>query len=74
MRRDVLDPPVIAPVSEPVGAAADVLDRVSWDFDAEDELLSPLVTTERYFRDSRGVTMTKVDRGAMSRGPDVLKE
>ena len=39
------------PRSQPTGAAADVLDRVAWDFDPEDDLVSPLVTTERYFRD-----------------------
>jgi hypothetical protein len=27
------------------------LTLLNWDFDPEDELLSPLVTTERYFRD-----------------------
>lgn len=36
---------------QPAGPAADLLDRVAWDFDPEDELLSPLITTERYFRD-----------------------
>ncbi len=35
----------------PAGPAADVLDGVAWDFDPEDEYVSPLVATERYFRD-----------------------
>ncbi len=35
----------------PAGAAAEVLDGVAWDYDAEDDLVSPLVSTERYFRD-----------------------
>lgn len=39
------------PQPQPGGQAADVLDRVEWDYDPEDDLLSPLVTTERYFRD-----------------------
>jgi hypothetical protein len=30
---------------------ADVLDGAFWDFDPEADLLSPLVTTDRYFRD-----------------------
>jgi len=33
------------------GTGADVLDRVRWDYDPEGEQLSPLVSTERYFRD-----------------------
>ena len=45
------DDPRRAPRAQPSGPAADVLDRVAWDFDPEDDLLSPLVTTERYFRD-----------------------
>ncbi|MDY7091692.1 MAG: hypothetical protein SX243_01835 [Acidobacteriota bacterium] len=32
-------------------ALGDLLDRVSWDYDPEAERLSPLVSTERYFRD-----------------------
>lgn len=36
---------------QPAGPVADLLDKVVWDFDPEDELLSPLVSTERYFRD-----------------------
>lgn len=32
----------------PVG---ELLDRVRWDYDPEAELLSPLVSTQRYFRD-----------------------
>ncbi len=36
------------PSSDPT---ADVLDDVDWEFDPEDELVSPLVSTERYFRD-----------------------
>ncbi len=39
------------PARQPAGPTADVLDRVAWDYDPEDDLLSPLVTTERYFRD-----------------------
>ena len=30
---------------------ADVLDGAFWDYDPEADLLSPLVTTDRYFRD-----------------------
>lgn len=45
------DDPRRAPRAQPSGPAADVLDRVAWDFDPEDDLLSPLVTTDRYFRD-----------------------
>lgn len=30
---------------------ADILDGAFWDFDPEADLLSPLVTTDRYFRD-----------------------
>ena len=30
---------------------ADTLDTVRWDYDPEGEELSPLVSTERYFRD-----------------------
>ena len=30
---------------------ADVLDAAFWDYDPEADLLSPLVTTDRYFRD-----------------------
>lgn len=30
---------------------ANVLDEAFWDFDPEADLLSPLVTTDRYFRD-----------------------
>ncbi len=30
---------------------ADVMDSVKWDYDPEDDDLSPLVSTERYFRD-----------------------
>lgn len=37
--------------AQPGGPTADTLDRVVWDYDPEDELLSPLVTTSRYFRD-----------------------
>jgi hypothetical protein len=33
------------------GSGADILDRVRWDYDPEGEQLSPLVSTERYFRD-----------------------
>ncbi len=39
-------------MSEPRSAPlAEVVDSVRWDYDPEDEHLSPLVTTERYFRD-----------------------
>ena len=41
-------PAVPKPSSDPT---ADVLDGVDWEFDPEDELVSPLVSTERYFRD-----------------------
>ena len=46
-------PPRTTPLqkAQPAGSAADLLDGVTWDFDPEDDLLSPLVTTERYFRD-----------------------
>ena len=46
-------PPPATPAQkpQPAGAAADLLDGVTWDFDPEDDLVSPLVTTERYFRD-----------------------
>ncbi len=37
--------------NQPTGPVADVLDGVAWDFDPEDDFVSPLVTTERYFRD-----------------------
>ena len=30
---------------------ADEMDRVVWGYDPEDDLVSPLVKTERYFRD-----------------------
>lgn len=30
---------------------ADVLDGAFWDYDPEADVLSPLVTTDRYFRD-----------------------
>ncbi len=30
---------------------ADVLDGAFWDYDPEADLVSPLVTTDRYFRD-----------------------
>ena len=30
---------------------AEALDAVRWDYDPEDDRLSPLVSTERYFRD-----------------------
>ena len=40
-----------SPAPLPAGAAADVLDGVVWNYDAEADLLSPLVSTERYFRD-----------------------
>lgn len=33
------------------GRVAEVMDSVRWEYDPEDELLSPLVSTERYFRD-----------------------
>ncbi len=39
------------PHPQPAGQVADLLDKVAWDFDPEDDLLSPLVSTERYFRD-----------------------
>ena len=45
------EPPRPASPKQPAGQVADILDGVAWDFDAEDDLLSPLVTTERYFRD-----------------------
>lgn len=32
-------------------SVADVLDAVRWDYDPESQQLSPLVSTERYFRD-----------------------
>jgi hypothetical protein len=32
-------------------AVADLLDSVRWDYDPESDQLSPLVSTERYFRD-----------------------
>ena len=35
----------------PASATADEMDRVIWDYDPEDDLASPLVKTERYFRD-----------------------
>ncbi len=43
--------PKPAPQKTPAGPAADVLDGVAWDFDPEGDSVSPLVTTERYFRD-----------------------
>lgn len=40
------------PAPQPADApVADVLDQVAWDYDPEDDLLSPLCSTERYFRD-----------------------
>lgn len=45
---------------------ADVLDGGRWDFDPEDELLSPLVTTERYFRDFPWETETQPGQGTES--------
>ena len=30
---------------------AEAIDSVRWDYDPEDDQLSPLVSTERYFRD-----------------------
>ena len=32
-------------------AVADEMERVQWDYDPEDDLASPLVKAERYFRD-----------------------
>ncbi len=49
-----IEPPAATPRASaplPAGAAADILDGVAWEYDAEADLLSPLVTTERYFRD-----------------------
>lgn len=43
--------PAPAAPKTPAGAAAEVLDGVVWDFDPEADFVSPLVTTERYFRD-----------------------
>jgi hypothetical protein len=45
------DPAAPPPRPQPTGAVAEVLDRIDWDFDPEQDLVSPLVTTERYFRD-----------------------
>lgn len=61
---------------------ADVLDGAFWDFDPEADLLSPLVTTDRYFRDfpwesesraepGRGSTMDDGSRPGLD-PPDIL--
>jgi len=39
------------PQSDGAPVVADEMDRIQWDYDSEDELTSPLVKTERYFRD-----------------------
>lgn len=44
--------PVANGTTEEAGPAlAEVIDAVRWDYDPEDDDVSPLVSTERYFRD-----------------------
>ncbi len=43
-------PPGRDPVTD-TAAVGQVLDAIRWDYDPEEEELSPLVSTERYFRD-----------------------
>jgi hypothetical protein len=40
------------------------LDAVRWDYDPEEEELSPLVSTERYFRDFPWSGVDEADSGS----------
>ena len=49
---------------------ADVLDGAFWDFDPEADLLSPLVTTDRYFRDFPWESELRAESGPRSTTDD----
>lgn len=55
------------PGSDPAtgkAAVGQVLDAVRWDYDPEEEELSPLVSTERYFRDFPWSGVDEADSGS----------